>query len=140
MKKLLLWSFTSLVGLAISTSIAFASHEVTPFLNNKKAALSITLDDGYLSQITHGVPLLNARNLKGTFFLITDWISSTGGITWDQWRQVAEQGHEIGSHSLSHPDLNELSDSELRRQLSESQKAIEMNIPSQSCVSFCYPY
>jgi len=49
---------------------------------------------------------------------------STGGVTWDQWRQAAEQGHEIGSHSLSHPDLAELSDSELRRQLSESQKAM----------------
>jgi oligosaccharide reducing-end xylanase len=140
MKKILLLPVGLLLGLVLFSGNTIASHEITYFLDNKKGALSLTFDDGYLSQFTSAVPLLSARNLKGTFFLITNWIPGTGGVTWDQWRQVAEQGHEIGSHTVTHPDLIELSDSELRRELSESQKAIEMHIPSQFCVSFAYPY
>ena len=60
-------------------------------------------------------------------------------VSWDQWRQVAEQGHEIGSHSVYHPDLTTLSEADLRWELSESQITINQNIPSQSCVSFAYP-
>ncbi len=100
----------------------------------------MTFDDGYESQIVNALPLLNERNLKATFFLITGELWFSGhGLNWGQWRQVAEQGHEIGSHTVNHSSLTNLTEIEIRKELSLSQEMINQNIPSQSCISFCYP-
>ena len=37
---------------------------------------------------------------------------------------MAEDGHEFGSHTLSHPDLTELGDEELRQELFDSRARI----------------
>ena len=119
--------------------LAATSHEITKWRNNRAGAVSLTFDDGYLSQATTGKDLLSAKNIRGTFFLPIfrlDWNDST----WDDWRSVAAQGNEVGSHTLSHPYLTELSEQELRLELSQSQAAINLNIPTQSCLTFAYPY
>jgi peptidoglycan/xylan/chitin deacetylase (PgdA/CDA1 family) len=131
--RMVLWV---LIGLLLPLQIASAQdHQITPWRHNHAGAVSVNFDDGDWSQVTNAVPLLNARNLKATFFLT----SSGQQVPWDQWRQVAAQGHEIGSHTVNHPDLTSLTDSELRYELSESQRVINQNIPSQLCISFAYP-
>jgi peptidoglycan/xylan/chitin deacetylase (PgdA/CDA1 family)/uncharacterized membrane protein len=126
----------ALTGLLFPLQIASAQdHQITPFRHNHPGAVTIGFDDGLTSQVTNAVPLLNAKGLKATFFVVTGSMD----VTWDQWRQVAAQGHEIGSHTVTHPDLTSLSDSNLRYELSESQRAINQNIPSQSCISLAYP-
>jgi hypothetical protein len=103
----------------------------TYFRDNKNGAVSLNFDDGYSFQITDIVPFLNARNLKGIFFAITapDWINSY--VSWETWRDVVGQGHEIGSHTVNHPDLTTLPESDMKWELSESQSMINENIPSQ---------
>ena len=113
-------------------------HEITYFQGNKNGAVSVTFEDGYASQATIGVPLLNARNIKGTIFMVTASWALTN-ISWDTLNQMANQGHEIGSHTVNHYDFTSLTESDLRWQLSESQRLINRNIPAQSCVSFAYP-
>ena len=124
------------IGLLFPLRIASAqSHQITPWRQNHAGAVSLSFDDGYWSQVENGVPLLNARGLKSTFFL-----KITGmDVPWDQWRQLAEQGHEIGSHTVNHPWLTEVSDEQLRYELSESQRVINQNVPSQSCITLAYP-
>ena len=41
-------------------------------------------------------------------------------MSWDQLREVADAGWEIGAHTCSHPFLTELSDEDLRRELGEA--------------------
>jgi hypothetical protein len=112
-------------------NLSFSSHEITYFQNNKKGAVSLNFDDGYPSQITNGIPLLNARNLKGTFFVIIgpDWINSH--ISWETLRDIASQGHEIGSHSVNHLDLTALPESDISWELDESQRMINGSILAQ---------
>ena len=132
-----------LIGLFLLSQGAFADHEIMPWKDNRAAAVSVTFDDGLVTQFTRAVPLLNARNLKGTFFVITSNTPDQGmywAVGWDQWRQVAEQGHEIGSHSVDHLLPTILSEAELRWELGESQRVINQNIPFQTCVSLAYPY
>ena len=52
---------------------------------------------------------LNTRGVKGTFFVVTlpGWIDSH--VPWDTWQIVAAQGHEIGSHTVTHANLTWLS-------------------------------
>jgi peptidoglycan/xylan/chitin deacetylase (PgdA/CDA1 family) len=143
MKKIFpyLLSMLVLIGLFLSSSSTYASHVVTPFRDNKKGAVSISFDDGSQSQFTNGVPQMNARNIRGTFFIITSYVPY-GVLTWENLRQLASQGHEIGSHTLTHADLASLSATNMTQvdwELSESQRIINLNIPAASCVSFAYP-
>jgi len=120
-----------LIGLVllIVPVICLASHQITYFEDNMPGAVSLTFDDGYQSQATTGVSALNARNLKGTFFIHTfdAWIDSH--VSWDTWQAVAAQGHEIASHTGTEESLLRLSELELHQQFSESQTAINQNIP-----------
>ncbi|MGD0919753.1 MAG: malectin domain-containing carbohydrate-binding protein [Thermodesulfobacteriota bacterium] len=113
-------------------NLSFSSHEITSFQNNKKGAVSLTFDDGYLSQVTNGFPLLNTRNLKGTVFVVTGpgWINSH--VSWETWRQIASEGHEIGNSTMDHPNLTALSEGDVKWELQESQGLINKNIPTLS--------
>ncbi len=59
-------------------------------------------DDGRQSHFSLGLPSLNARGIKGTFFLTIDGVM-TVFPSWSSWNIAAGQGHEIASHTISHP-------------------------------------
>jgi len=65
----------------------------------KRVALSVSLDDARLSQIDTGLPLFDAHGVNATFYV------SLSNVTkrLDGWKQAVAHGHEIGSHSLTHP-------------------------------------
>ncbi len=69
--------------------------------NQARAAVSLTYDDGLPDSLIRAVPDLNARGLRGTFYLTTGKRCVQGRA--DRWRRAFEQGHEIGSHSVRHP-------------------------------------
>jgi peptidoglycan/xylan/chitin deacetylase (PgdA/CDA1 family) len=132
--RLALWA---LIGLVVFAGTAYAQdHQITYFRHNRAGAVTLSFDDGYLSQLDNAVPLLNARDLKATFFVMT----AATEVSWDQWRQLAAQGHEIASHSVTHPDFTTLTDTALRFELSESQRVINENIPTRACLTIAYPY
>lgn len=77
-----------------------------PFPKGCVCAVSLTFDDGLQSQFEVAVPILNERNLRATFYLNpkgNDPESDDWQQRWENWKIVAEQGHEIGNHSLTHP-------------------------------------
>jgi len=61
-----------------------------------------------------------------------------GAINWRQAREMAEDGMEIGSHTLTHPILTGLSDERLREEVSRSRDRIE-NAIGRKVETFCYP-
>ena len=121
---------------------ASASHQITYFQGNKAGAVSSTFDDGYKTQLQNGLPVLNIRNVKGTFFTITDssWMAGTGHLNWGELLTIAGYGHEVGSHTRSHSDLTTLDQASMLAELTNSQSEINSNIWVQSCVSLAYPY
>ncbi|MDP9910958.1 peptidoglycan/xylan/chitin deacetylase (PgdA/CDA1 family) [Variovorax boronicumulans] len=68
---------------------------------NKKSAVSITADDGWPSQLTQAA-ILDARGLKGTFYLTAGGMPPVSTTNQADWAQVYQRGHEIGNHSYSH--------------------------------------
>lgn len=58
---------------------------------------------------------------------------------WDELRDLAARGVEIGSHAVSHPHLPRLSDGELSRELCESKEEIEAEL-GRPCPELAYPY
>lgn len=68
--------------------------------NNAKAAVSLAYDDALNSQLDHVIPALNKLNLKASFYLTLN--SSTVADRLSDWRKAAQQGHELGNHSINH--------------------------------------
>jgi peptidoglycan/xylan/chitin deacetylase (PgdA/CDA1 family) len=117
---------------------SIGGHQITQWPDNKKGVVSLTFDDNCTSQITLGIPALNARGLRGTFFLITDVVDSLN--TWNVYRNMANMGHEIGSHSRTHLDLTTLTQTQLQDEVIGSKNKIDAQITSQKCLTLAYPY
>lgn len=116
-----------------------------------KDTLAITFDDGYLTIYDSACPMLKERDMTATIYVVVD---ALGGINeWDrragdqeekmmsaaQARELAEQGFEIGSHTLTHPHLPNLDDEQLKQEIADSKHKLE-DIIGREVVSFSYPY
>lgn len=61
-----------------------------------------------------------------------------GLMSWDQVRELHRDGHEIGSHSLTHPLLPDLPDARVRDEVEGSRRELS-RILGAEVRSFCYP-
>lgn len=64
-----------------------------------------------------------------------DW---EGMSSWEDLAELHRRGHEIGSHSLSHPLLPQCDDAAVEREIADSRRMIEARTGA-PVVSFCYP-
>jgi peptidoglycan/xylan/chitin deacetylase (PgdA/CDA1 family) len=64
--------------------------------------LTITFDDGGASA-TLAADLLEARGLRGWFFITADYIGRPGFVNRRALQDLHARGHIVGSHSCSHP-------------------------------------
>lgn len=88
-------------------------------LNENRVA--ITFDDGGESAYTHAADLLEKHDLRGHFFVATDFIDTPTFLKKEQIRELAKRGHVIGSHSASHPTrMASCTFDEMRREWRES--------------------
>lgn len=105
-------------------------------------AVSLTFDDGWLSQYQNAVPKLNATGLKATFYIITRQMADDGFPGYMSKAQVTtlfHQGHEIGAHTRTHRALTSLSASEQQAEIQGSrQDLLAMNVGP--IPAFAYPF
>ncbi len=94
----------------------------------------ITLDDGFASHWGAAAEL-DARGMRGVFFItldqprLADW----------QIRDLADRGHEIGSHTHLHGALTQYADDSLWYEVSHSKQVLEA-ITGRPVEFFAYPY
>jgi peptidoglycan/xylan/chitin deacetylase (PgdA/CDA1 family) len=67
------------------------------------------------------VAALRAAGVRATFFLTGDW----AGKSPDLLKQIVADGHEIGNHSWSHPDMTKLTDKEIEEQVTKEEANVE---------------
>lgn len=67
----------------------------------KKAAVVFTYDDALDCHLDITVPQLDEFGFKGTFYCTGNSPSLYNRLT--EWRKIAENGHELGNHTLFHP-------------------------------------
>ncbi|MEU6219754.1 polysaccharide deacetylase family protein [Streptomyces sp. NPDC047022] len=107
----------------------------------------ITFDDGYEGVHRHALPVLAKHGFVSTLFVSTGWIRGvhdTGGgldtmLDWDQVRGLAASGVEIGGHSHTHPQLDQLADDALWFELLRCKEIIDGELGGVPA-SFAYPY
>ncbi len=102
----------------------FVSQQKT-FEKQTKKIVCLTFDDGYSNNFEYCLPELEKYNFKATFYVTTSLINSEMGFTEDQVRTLSEKGMEIGSHTVNHVFLSNLTDDKLYYELEESKKQLE---------------
>lgn len=108
-------------------------------LYSSKSAV-LTFDDGYEDFYSVVFPLLKKYHVRGTVYIITDFIGRRGFLSDTQIRELAQSDLvEIGSHTLDHVYLKRAKDDISTKQIAESKLYLEktFSIPVRT---FAYPY
>src|ERR1017187_2654269 len=126
-------ALASAVAVVRAGSVA-APYEIGTWEGFRPAAISYTFDDDLPNQYAKAVPMFNAKGFKLTLFTVTSWLSG-----WSNVQTAAAYGHEIASHTVTHPVLSGLSLALQTNELANSQAAINANVTTQSCVTIAYP-
>ncbi len=98
--------------------------------------ISISFDCAYGADYTDSLlDTLDEYNVKCTFFVVEFWVKKYP----EKVCKIIERGHEIGTHSSTHPYMSKLSSSQIERELKSSINAIE-TITSTKVELFRPPY
>lgn len=122
-------------------------------LGGRGRLLHVTFDDAYRSVLA-ALPPLESLGVRATVFASPAFADEGGvvdpgavgeegeetrSLDWDGLAGVAERGHEVGSHSLTHARLTELSDAELAQELVVSRERLEVRL-GRPCRYVAYPH
>ncbi len=98
--------------------------------------VAISFDDGPDPTWTPRIlDILKKYNVKGTFFMIGEVAEDNVGVM----RRVYAEGHEIGNHTFTHPDISEISDRQIDLQLNATARLFAAKLGVQP-VYFRPPY
>lgn len=102
----------------------------------KNLVVTTSWDDGSVSDIKLS-NLLEKYSLKATFYITKSYLYLERPLT---SREIIELGkkHEIGAHTLTHPDLDKISTKHANDEILGSKEYIE-NLLGRDVKMFCYP-
>jgi len=125
--------------------LAQQSNSAFRWPDGKQMAISLTFDDGRMSQVDVGTALLNEYGVKATFIVVPSSVEKR----LDGWKKAVADGHEIGNHTLYHPcsgnfswsretALENYTLSQMKHELIDANKKIGELLGSKPTV-FAYP-
>jgi peptidoglycan/xylan/chitin deacetylase (PgdA/CDA1 family) len=118
------------------------SSDINPA--NDKAVI-LNFDDGYKSQYTNAKPILDKYGYKATFYIICNYVENGEGqvkpnarMSWEDITALSNEGYDIGSHSMDHKDLSQMSKKMVDFEVGDSKQCLlDHGI---NPTSFAYPF
>ena len=101
-------------------------------------AILITFDDGYADNYTQAFPILKQFGYTATIFMVGINFDRANRLTSPQIREMTASNLTIGAHSMTHPDLTQISPSKLRYEVTGSKEKAEKVILTEVGY-FAYP-
>jgi peptidoglycan/xylan/chitin deacetylase (PgdA/CDA1 family) len=117
----------------------------------------VTFDDAFRS-VVNALPILERLGVPATVFACAGYAEQgrpldvpelaaeasahpdeLATMSWDELRALRERGVEIGSHTVSHPHLPQLSEAEIQSELTDSRARLEDEL-GEPCRFLAYPY
>lgn len=124
--------------------LAANAKQQTPSMTLQQVVM--TFDDGFHDILTAAWPVLNKHHFFATLYLLTGYIgrerrtfNTRACLTWAEVGELQRAGFEIGSHTVTHPRLENLGWAEIERELLNSKTELEqrLGLPVET---FAYPY
>jgi len=128
-------------------------RDLMPYVRGERQGkvIGITFDDGYRNVHHHALPILRELEFTATNYFVARQFD--GANVWDadkgvpssplmsvaEMREWAAAGMEVGSHTLDHVHLPQLTPDEAMRQIADSRRELEAAL-GQAVTAFCYPY
>lgn len=128
--------FINQVGWLQTDDYRIVDYKPTGF---NRPLLSLTFDDGHEDNVTTALPLLNQYGFKTTQCYATRYIEGKPKAITDGVKAFYNSGHEICSHTVSHPFMTSLNSTDLTYELEHSKTYLE-NLVGVPVRNFATPY
>jgi peptidoglycan/xylan/chitin deacetylase (PgdA/CDA1 family) len=119
-----------------STNVVTGSNGFATNNNNKVVILSF--DDNRIGDFIYAKPILDKYGFKATFFIICGQTTDKGAMNWQDIAAMQKDGMDIESHTMTHPHLNTLSQSQLDFEIGGSKQCLASH--GYNATIFAYPY
>jgi peptidoglycan/xylan/chitin deacetylase (PgdA/CDA1 family) len=125
------------------------AHQVSG--GNSRRTLCLSFDDGFENVLRHGLEPLRTHRCQAIQFLVPGLLGKTN--EWETASGEAQQklmdaagvrewlaaGHEIGAHTMTHPNLKKIPLERAREEISACKKSLE-DLFGRPVRHFCYPF
>lgn len=96
---------------------------IEPISDAPKNIVLLTVDDAPDQYGDEMARILNSLGVKAIFFVNGHFLKNETGRK--QLQEIAQLGHEIGNHTMNHPNLSKLSEEEQRKEIVELNNLVE---------------
>ena len=101
-----------------------------------KKVLYLTFDAGYENGCTAQIlDVLKKHNVPAAFFLVGNYMKTNPDLV----KRMADEGHIVGNHTMSHPDMSKIADEGAFRKELEGLESLYLDITGQELPKYYRP-
>lgn len=90
----------------------------------KEPLVTVTFDDGWESVYSEAAPIMSKYNIASTQYILPSQFNAKAYLSVNQTKSLKDAGHEISSHSYTHPNLTTLDEGSLGKELTRSKDVL----------------
>ncbi len=142
-KNILFVACVALIIVFIVVSLLAGIHArihrkaISPQIDPTQPAVALTFDDGPNPRYTPQVlDILYEQQVPVTFFLVGEKFAGNEPLI----KEMADSGHEIESHTFSHPDLTTLNTQQIQQEIHQTEEGLKKILPNYTIQYLRPPY
>lgn len=131
-------SFNSSDGIPTGNASAEKLKEYNAYYTGDtgEKKIYLTFDAGYENGYTGKIlDVLKKHDVKGTFFLVGNFLETSPELV----KRMAEEGHIVGNHTMTHPDMSAISDTESFKKEIEGVESLYKEITGKEMLKIYRP-